>query len=68
MYRRHLRFTPFKSFTTIRNVGMLVEQEIAREAPQRLITIGTTMKIGTRKKMVLKVRGCILYNLSLIHI
>jgi len=31
-YRQHLHFMPFKNFTTLRNVGMLLEEELAREA------------------------------------
>jgi len=30
-YKQHLRFTPIENFMTLRNVGMLLEEELARE-------------------------------------
>jgi len=33
-YKQHLRFTPFENFATNKNIGMLVEDELAREMPK----------------------------------
>ena len=30
-----MRFTPFESFVTLQKVGMMVEEELAREAPTK---------------------------------
>jgi len=32
---QHWRFMPFENFTTLRNIGMLVEEELAREIPTK---------------------------------
>ena len=46
-YRKHLRFTHFENFTTSRNVGMLVEEELAREAPTKA---GNNLKSNNQNK------------------
>ncbi|KAJ8437738.1 hypothetical protein Cgig2_009453 [Carnegiea gigantea] len=32
-HRQHLRFAPFENFKTLKNVGMLAEEKLAREMP-----------------------------------
>jgi len=32
IYMQHMQFAPFENFTTPRNMGTLVEKELAREA------------------------------------
>jgi len=44
--------TPFENFTTLRNIGMLVEEELARETPPNTATLRrVTIRIGIRKAM-----------------
>jgi len=35
MHRQHQWFMPFENFSTLRDVGMVAEEELAREKPAK---------------------------------
>ena len=49
-YRQHLWFTPFGNFTALRIVGILFEEQLAREGTARVVaTERITIRMQIRK-------------------
>ena len=50
-----MQFRPFKNFTILINVCVLIEEELSKEAPLRHVAIGKeTTKIRTRRLVASK--------------